>query len=66
MKEPYGKGLADRPGPESYAGYDRAGNRLYRENTGSSAKDESYTYDGMYQLENFDRGDLNSSSTVKS
>jgi len=44
-------------------GYDRASNRNYRENTGSSGKDEYYTYDGMYQLVNFDRGDLNEGET---
>ena len=39
-------------------GYDRASNRLYRENTLASAKDEFYTYDGMKRLVTFDRGDL--------
>jgi hypothetical protein len=45
-------------------GYDRAGNRLWRENLGLSGKDEYYTYDGMYQLANFDRGDLNGGKTA--
>jgi hypothetical protein len=45
-------------------GYDRASNRLYRENTVSSGKDEFYTYNGMYQLKNFDRGDLNAQKTA--
>ena len=45
-------------------GHDRADNRLYRENTGPSGKDEYYTYDGMYQLKNFDRGDLNAGKTA--
>ena len=45
-------------------GYDRAGNRNYRENTGPSAKDEYYTYDGIYRLKNFDRGDLNAGKTA--
>jgi hypothetical protein len=47
-------------------GYDRASNRKYRENAGpsASAKDEYYTYDGMYQLKNFDRGDLNEGKTA--
>jgi len=44
--------------------YDRASNRLYRENVGPSGKDEFYTYDGMYQLKNFDRGDLNEGKTA--
>ena len=44
-------------------GYDRASNRNYRENTGSSGKDEYYTYDGMHRLEDFDRGDLNEGET---
>ena len=39
-------------------GYDRASNRLWRENTLTSGKDEFYTYDGMYQLESAQRGDL--------
>jgi len=42
-------------------GYDRASNRLYRENTGLSGKDEFYTYDGMNQLESAQRGDLTGS-----
>ena len=45
-------------------GYDRAGNRNYRENTGPAAKDEFYTYDGVYQLANFDRGNLNEGKTA--
>ncbi len=45
-------------------GHDRASNRTYRENTTSSAKDEFYTYDGMYQLKTFDRGDLNAGKTA--
>ena len=44
-------------------GYDRASNRLYRENTGPSGKDELYGYDGMYQLYLFYRGDLNAGKT---
>ena len=39
-------------------GYDRASNRLWRENTTTTGKDEFYTYDGMYQLESAQRGDL--------
>ena len=40
-------------------GYDRASNRLYRENTGASGLDEFYTYDDLNRLATFDRGDLN-------
>jgi hypothetical protein len=46
-------------------GYDRAGNRLWREDTvaGANSKhlDELYTYDGIYRLKTFKRGDLSSS-----
>ncbi len=45
-------------------GYDRASNRLYRENTTASGKDEYYTYDGINRLLNFDRGDLNAQKTA--
>ncbi|NQT15554.1 MAG: RHS repeat-associated core domain-containing protein, partial [Planctomycetes bacterium] len=45
-------------------GYDRSGNRLYRENTTASGKDEFYTYDGVDQLTAFDRGDLNPGKTA--
>ncbi len=44
-------------------GYDRSGNRLWRETPVAAANgvhlDELYTYDGMNQLVAFDRGDLN-------
>ena len=44
-------------------GYDRAGNRLWREVPVAAANskdfDELYTYDGMYQLATMQRGDLN-------
>jgi RHS repeat-associated protein len=44
-------------------GYDREGNRLWREDpvAASYSKDfdELYTYDGMYQLVDMQRGDLN-------
>ena len=40
-------------------GYDRASNRLYRENTVASGKDEFYTYDDVNRLATYDRGDLN-------
>ena len=45
-------------------GYDRAGNRLYREHCVPSAKDEFYTYDGVYQLTVSQRGDLNAGKTA--
>ncbi len=44
-------------------GYDRASNRLWRQDTVAAANsvdlDELYTYDGMYQLATLDRGQLN-------
>jgi len=44
-------------------GYDRASNRLYREDPVAAAnsfhQDELYAYDALYQLKNFKRGDLN-------
>jgi RHS repeat-associated protein len=40
-------------------GYNRASDRLYRENTTTNGKDEFYTYDEMNRLTMFDRGDLN-------
>jgi len=40
-------------------GYDRASNRLYRENMTAGGKDEFYGYDGINRLVAFDRGDLN-------
>jgi hypothetical protein len=44
-------------------GYDRASNRLWRECPVAAASgkhfDELYSYDGLYQLKTFDRGDLN-------
>jgi hypothetical protein len=44
-------------------GYDRAGNRLWREDPVAAANskdfDELYGYDGMYQLTSMQRGDLN-------
>ena len=43
-------------------GYDRAGNRLWREDPMAASYsrdfDELYTYDGMYQLVDMQRGDL--------
>ncbi len=50
-------------------GYDRAGSRLWREDVVAKSQitpvylDEYYTYDGMYQLTAFDRGELNSGHT---
>ncbi len=44
-------------------GYDRASNRLWRQDTVAAANsvdmDELYTYDGMYQLATLQRGELN-------
>jgi len=44
-------------------GYDRASNRLWRECPVAAGQgvhmDELYTYDGIYQLKTFKRGDLN-------
>ena len=49
-------------------GYDRAGNRLWRETPVAAVAgkklDEFYTYDGVYQLANLDRGDLNPGKTA--
>ncbi|MEZ6109493.1 MAG: hypothetical protein R3C99_00330 [Pirellulaceae bacterium] len=51
-------------------GYDRASNRIWKENTVSKAQttpvylDELYTYDGLHRLKTFDRGELNSSHTA--
>ena len=46
--------------------WDRAGNRTYRRNVlGSSAGfDEKYSYDGLYQLSELQRGTLNSGGTA--
>jgi hypothetical protein len=50
-------------------GHDRASNRTYRENHVSKNLgtpvylDEFYTYDGLYRLKNFDRGQLNGTYT---
>jgi len=48
-------------------GYDRAGNRLWREDPVAAANgvdlDEYYAYDGMSQLAKLDRGDLNAGKT---
>ena len=45
-------------------GYDRAGNRLYREHCVPSAMDEFYTYDGVNRLTISQRGDLNVGKTA--
>ena len=45
-------------------GYDRASNRLYRENTSVSGQDDYYTYDDANRLINYDRGDLNAGKTA--
>jgi len=45
-------------------GFDRAGNRLWRDNlVAASGQDEFYTYDGLYQLKILQRGDLNGTKT---
>ena len=47
-------------------GYDRAGNRLYREDVAADAAsqdlDELYHYDGVYQLTDMQRGELDHSN----
>ena len=49
-------------------GYDRSGNRLWREDPVASASsvnlDELYGYDGMYQLKSRQRGDINVGHTA--
>jgi len=46
-------------------GYDRASNRLYRENAvATSGLDEYYTYDDVNRLATYDRGDLNAGKTA--
>lgn len=49
-------------------GYDRAGNRLYREDlvaaSFSKAFDELYKYDGLYRLKDMVRGTLNGSKSA--
>ena len=49
-------------------GYDRASNRIWKENVVAANNgkdfDEFYTYDGLHRLQNFDRGDLNASRTA--
>jgi len=45
-------------------GYDRDGNRLYRDNLVNTAFGELYSYDGLNQLVSFDRGTLNSGKTA--
>lgn len=44
-------------------GYDRAGNRTYRDNAVSAAFGEVYTYDGLDQVASFARGTLNGAKT---
>ena len=58
-------GLQSRKRDVYTYGYDRAGNRNYRENLSTgSAKDELYAYDGLYRLSSFDRGNLNAAKTA--
>jgi RHS repeat-associated protein len=44
-------------------GYDRDGNRLYRQDFQHSGSDDLYAYDGLSQLATFQRGMLNASHT---
>jgi hypothetical protein len=45
-------------------GFDRAGNRVWRDNlVGTSNQDEYYTYDNLYQLKTLKRGNLNAGKT---
>ena len=45
-------------------GYDRASNRVWRQNTvAGSGQDEYYTEDGLYQLATLQRGTLNGGKT---
>jgi YD repeat-containing protein len=44
-------------------GYDRNGNRLWRDNLVNAAFGELYAYDGLNQLVSMDRGTLNGSKT---
>ena len=46
-------------------GYDRASNRKWKENlVASSDQDEHYNYDSLYQVKEFDRGNLNINRTA--
>ncbi|HRX81859.1 MAG TPA: RHS repeat-associated core domain-containing protein, partial [Pirellulaceae bacterium] len=49
-------------------GYDRASNRIWKENVVAANNgkdfDEFYTYDGLHRLQNSDRGDLNIGKTA--
>jgi RHS repeat-associated protein len=44
-------------------GFDRASDRRYRHNATGSGWDEYYTYDGLYQLKDLQRGTLNGTNT---
>ncbi|MBK9140571.1 MAG: hypothetical protein IPM17_17755 [Verrucomicrobia bacterium] len=45
-------------------GFDRAGNRVWRDNlVGTSNQDEYYLYDNLYQLKTLKRGNLNAGKT---
>ncbi|MCL2743827.1 MAG: hypothetical protein FWE67_08250, partial [Planctomycetaceae bacterium] len=45
-------------------GYDRAGNRLYRNDLLQAANSELYTYDGVNQIKSLNRGALNNNKTA--
>jgi RHS repeat-associated protein len=51
---------------ELHYGYDRASNRLWRQDivAGSANFDELYTYDGLYRLTDMKRGRLNGTQTA--
>jgi len=56
VRRPYGSSTAvDR----IRHGYDRASNRVYRENVLAVDHDELYAYDGLHRLTDRDRGTLN-------
>jgi RHS repeat-associated protein len=45
-------------------GFNRANNRLWRQNTvAGTGQDEYYTYDGLFQVKTLDRGTLNGTKT---
>lgn len=61
-----GDSSANTDGGDQYTGFDRAGNRVWRDNlvAGAHQQDEFYTYDGLYQLQTLDRGNLDAGRTA--
>ncbi|GEM_PF-1420690 len=58
----YGGSPADRE--KVVYGFDRASNRLWRQNAvAGTGQDEYYTYDGVFRLKTLDRGTLNGGKT---